>query len=237
MAHVPPAHGFSPSPPPFSLLVRSNLCLLLIPPMRLRSRSNSITVDLMATEKIEDTDNVTSYAISCNCVSCTDSFKLESHWENAFFVCLECREKEKMKWLYSTHHGNTARELLTVVLLYTLCSCIAQICLVLLTINVFFYPSLWRKLSPDCLKNCLDLLLVGNMNEKIWRFPSLSVLSSRLDCFPMYNQVFFMLPYLSVVTHFLNGKRNSVSYLQVKCSPYCQIPAWISCRTKTVWNI
>lgn len=48
-----------PPPSPSVLLAHSNLCLLLIPPMRLRSLSNSITVDLMATEKIEDTDNRT----------------------------------------------------------------------------------------------------------------------------------------------------------------------------------
>lgn len=42
----------------YSPLVHSNLCLVLIPPMRLRSLSSSIMVDLMATEKIEDTDNL-----------------------------------------------------------------------------------------------------------------------------------------------------------------------------------
>lgn len=47
--------------------------------MRLRSLSNSITVDLMATEKIEDTENLTRDAIDdvlFNCVSYNDSFKL-----------------------------------------------------------------------------------------------------------------------------------------------------------------
>lgn len=70
----------------FSPLVHSNLCHLLIPPMRLRSLSNSIAVDLMATEKIEDTDNLTCYAtdaVSFNCVSCNDSFKPEPHREEA----------------------------------------------------------------------------------------------------------------------------------------------------------
>lgn len=53
--------------------------------MRLRSLSNSITVDLMATEKIEDTDNLMRYATdaaSCNCVSYTHSFRLEPQQES-----------------------------------------------------------------------------------------------------------------------------------------------------------
>lgn len=97
MAHVHPAPGFSPPTVSFSPLVHSNLCLLLIPPMRLRSLSNSITVDLMATEKIEDTDNLTSYAtdvVSCNCVSCTDSFKLEPRQESAPLFAWSAKKKK-----------------------------------------------------------------------------------------------------------------------------------------------
>lgn len=45
----------------FTPLVHSNLCFILIPAMWLRSLSKSIAVDLMATEKIEDTDNLTGY--------------------------------------------------------------------------------------------------------------------------------------------------------------------------------
>lgn len=91
MAHVHPAPGSSPSVS-FSPLVHSNLCLILIPSMRLRSLSNSITVDLIATEKIEDTDNLTSYdmeVISCNSVSYTVGFELEER----LFVVLEIRKK------------------------------------------------------------------------------------------------------------------------------------------------
>lgn len=79
----------------FSPLVHSNLCHLLIRPMRLRSLSNSIAVDLMATEKIEDTDNLTCYAIdavSFGRVSCNDSSKLEMNREN---VSLFVRSAEK----------------------------------------------------------------------------------------------------------------------------------------------
>lgn len=51
----------------------------------------------MATEKIEDTDNLTSYAtdaVSCNRVSCTDSFKLEPHWENVSLFAWSAEKKE-----------------------------------------------------------------------------------------------------------------------------------------------
>lgn len=48
----------------FGPTLHSNLFLILITPVRLRSLSNNIMVDSMATEKIEGTENLTSYAMN-----------------------------------------------------------------------------------------------------------------------------------------------------------------------------
>lgn len=70
--------------------------------MRLRSLSNSITVDLMATKKIEDTDNLTGHAtdvVSCNCVFYIDNFKLELHQKNAPLFALKKETTVDVWWV------------------------------------------------------------------------------------------------------------------------------------------
>lgn len=66
----------------YSPIVHSNLFFPSIPHMRLGSLSNSIMVDVMATEEMEDADNTAMDDISCSCVSYTDTFKLEPHQGN-----------------------------------------------------------------------------------------------------------------------------------------------------------
>lgn len=80
--------------------------------------------------------------------------------------------------------------------------------LMLLTIHVFFYPSLWGKLCPQCLKDCLYLLLVGNMG-KIARFQSLSVSTSHLAFFFTNSSFVIHVTILSYAAHFLLKKWNS----------------------------
>lgn len=113
-----------------------------------------------------------------------------------------------------------------------------EMCLVLLTINVFFHPSLWRKLYPQRLRNCLYLLPVS---ESLW-----SVFSARLftvvetGAFKMYLKVSF---FLSYATYFLYWKvelRSCVSHLQVavlmsSLSDSCR-NLFPLCRRPTIWK-
>lgn len=132
----------------FSPLVHSNLCHLLIRPMRLRSLSNSIAVDLMATEKIEDTDNPTCYAtdaVSFGRVSCNDSSKLEMNQEN---VSLFVRSAEK-KWLQLCYHAHLS--VFSACVLFYSCFVVQPSCTdtdSVLTIHMFFSPSLRTKTRP-----------------------------------------------------------------------------------------
>lgn len=53
----------------------------------------------MATEKIEDTDNLTSFAmdaVSHNCVSYTDSFNLEPHQGNVSLFAWSAKKKSEI---------------------------------------------------------------------------------------------------------------------------------------------
>lgn len=97
--------------------------------MRPRSLSNSIAVDLMATEKIEDTDNLTSCTtdvVSCNCVSYTDSYGLEPQRENASLFAWSAGKKSyEMTVVNLSQVTVFALNLYFLQLLYTLCSCTA----------------------------------------------------------------------------------------------------------------
>ena len=109
----------------FSPIVHSNLFLLLIPPMRLRSLSTSITVDIIATEKREVTVKLTSDAIDDN--YSTKIVQLPAGaLTRGVCLCVNRAEGrsiciESVFFVYSLQQHS-----------------IATICLVLLIINMFF---------------------------------------------------------------------------------------------------
>lgn len=162
-------------------------------------------------------------------ISCTDSFKLELHWENA-----------SLKWngysqpIIATHNRVCTGSVISAAALH--------MCLVLLTINVFFYPSLWRKLCPQCLNNVLYLLLVGNMTE-IARVFLCSVFSPRLFVQSGTFYASFFVSMLSYAApHFLIGKSNPEAGYLICNSHFCLLSdscrnLFGLCRTQTIWKL
>lgn len=192
----------------------------------------------MATEKIEDTDNLTSYD---TCRFMQPGVQVLNS-KNVSLLSWEFREEKK------TYNMTVANLLwvsgfaLNLYFLQLFCThsaaALDRYVLMLLTIHVFFYPSLWGKLCPQCLRDCLYLLLFGNMG-KIARFQSLSVSSSHLAFFTNVHSSFVIhVTILSYATHFLIKKWNCVLICKSHFDlAYCQIPAqnlFDLCRT---WKI
>lgn len=154
----------------------------------------------MATEKIEDTDNLTSYD---TCRFMQPGVQVLNS-KNVSLLSWEFREEQK------TYNMTVANLLwvsgfaLNLYFLQLFCThsaaALDRYVLMLLTIHVFFYPSLWGKLCPQCLRDCLYLLLVGNMG-KIARFQSLSVSSSHLAFLPMYIPPLLFMSLFSAMLH------------------------------------